>query len=46
MDSTGMRRIGELLSEGLNLAGIRLVLELEARNRTLQRQVERLREQA
>lgn len=45
-DVTVLRRIGELLSEGLNLAGIRLVLELEARNRTLQRQVERLREQA
>ncbi len=30
-----LRRIGELLGEGLNLAGIRLVLELEAENARL-----------
>lgn len=30
-----LRRIGELLGEGLNLAGVRLVLELEAENARL-----------
>ncbi len=34
-DITVLRRIGELLGEGLNLAGIRLVLELEAENARL-----------
>ncbi|GAA1125252.1 MerR family transcriptional regulator [Citricoccus alkalitolerans] len=41
-----LRRIGELLTEGLNLAGVRLVLELEARNRHLTRQVDRLKDQS
>jgi MerR family transcriptional regulator, heat shock protein HspR len=43
-DVAVLRRIGELLTEGLNLACIRLVLQLEARNRQLTRQVDRLRE--
>jgi MerR family transcriptional regulator, heat shock protein HspR len=43
-DVAVLRRIGELLTEGLNLAGIRLVLQLEARNRQLVRQVDRLKE--
>jgi MerR family transcriptional regulator/heat shock protein HspR len=32
---TTLRRIGVLLDEGLNLAGVKLVLELEAENRGL-----------
>ncbi|KQR00053.1 MerR family transcriptional regulator [Arthrobacter sp. Leaf141] len=35
-DLETLRRIGVLLEEGLNLAGIRLVLELEAMNRHLE----------
>lgn len=34
-DLTTLRRIGALLGEGLNLAGVKLVLELEAANRGL-----------
>lgn len=34
-DLATLRRIGTLLEEGLNLAGVKLVLELEARNRGL-----------
>ena len=34
-DLTTLRRIGVLLDEGLNLAGVKLVLELEAENRGL-----------
>lgn len=34
-DLATLRRIGVLLDEGLNLAGVRLVLELEAENRGL-----------
>ncbi|WP_211713025.1 MerR family transcriptional regulator [Paenarthrobacter sp. GOM3] len=34
-DLTTLRRIGALLDEGLNLAGVKLVLELEAANRGL-----------
>jgi len=34
-DLTTLRRIGVLLDEGLNLAGVKLVLELEAQNRGL-----------
>ncbi|MDQ0029387.1 MerR family transcriptional regulator [Arthrobacter bambusae] len=34
-----LRRIGALLEDGLNLAGIRLVLELEAENRRLARKL-------
>ncbi|MFC9351883.1 MerR family transcriptional regulator [Arthrobacter sp. NPDC057013] len=38
-----LRRIGELLDEGLNLAGIAKVLELEAENEKLYRELKRLR---
>lgn len=34
-DLATLRRIGALLDEGLNLAGVKLVLELEAENRGL-----------
>lgn len=44
-DVAVLRRIGELLTEGLNLAGVRLVLQLEARNRQLRRQMDRLKGQ-
>ncbi|MEO9247188.1 MerR family transcriptional regulator [Citricoccus nitrophenolicus] len=44
-DVAVLRRIGELLTEGLNLAGVRLVLQLEARNRQLRRQMDRLKDQ-
>ncbi|MGW9552047.1 MerR family transcriptional regulator [Citricoccus zhacaiensis] len=44
-DVAVLRRIGELLAEGLNLAGVRLVLQLEARNRHLRRQMDRLKGQ-
>jgi MerR family transcriptional regulator/heat shock protein HspR len=40
-----LERIGEittLLSDGLNLAGIEIVLQLRAENRRLQREVDRL----
>ncbi len=39
-----LRRIGVLLDEGLNLAGVKLVLELEATNRGLTEDNEGLRE--
>lgn len=35
-DLVALRRISTLLQEGLNLAGIRVVLELEAANRDLE----------
>ncbi|OFI38104.1 MerR family transcriptional regulator [Arthrobacter sp. SW1] len=35
LDLVVLRRIAVLLEEGLNLAGIRMVLELEAENRSL-----------
>lgn len=38
-----LRRIGELLEEGLNLAGVAKVLELELDNARLRRQLERAR---
>ena len=38
-DLDTLRRISALLEEGLNLAGIRLVLELEAANRRLEREL-------
>ncbi|MFF2246049.1 MerR family transcriptional regulator [Arthrobacter sp. NPDC058130] len=38
-DLDTLRRISELLDDGLNLAGIRLVLELEAANRRLQHEL-------
>jgi MerR family transcriptional regulator, heat shock protein HspR len=41
-----LRRIGELLTQGLNLAGIRLLLDLEAHNRQLRRQVNRLKDRS
>ncbi|MGM7666725.1 MerR family transcriptional regulator [Microbacterium sp. A93] len=44
-DVAVLRRIGELLSEGLNLAGIRMVLQLEASNRQLRRELDRLKDQ-
>lgn len=36
-DLERLRRIGELLTAGLNLAGVAMVLELEAENRALRR---------
>ncbi|MGM7666357.1 MerR family transcriptional regulator [Microbacterium sp. A93] len=45
-DIAVLRRIRELLTEGLNLAGIRLVLALEQRNRQLRRQVAVLKDHA
>jgi MerR family transcriptional regulator, heat shock protein HspR len=38
-DLATLRRISTLLQEGLNLAGIRAVLELEAVNRRLEREL-------
>lgn len=38
-----LRRIGELLDEGLNLAGVAKVLELEVDNARLRRELERAR---
>ncbi|MET3721350.1 MULTISPECIES: MerR family transcriptional regulator [unclassified Arthrobacter] len=38
-DLDTLRRISALLEDGLNLAGIRVVLELEAVNRGLQKQL-------
>ncbi|MFF2030156.1 MerR family transcriptional regulator [Arthrobacter sp. NPDC058192] len=38
-----LRRIGELLDEGLNLAGVAKVLELEAANARLAAELRRLR---
>jgi DNA-binding transcriptional MerR regulator len=38
-DLDTLRRIGALLEDGLNLAGIRMVLELEAVNRRLEREL-------
>ena len=42
-DLAVLRRIGELLEEGLNLAGIAKVLELEAANARLHRDLKRAR---
>ena len=42
-DLDRLRRISELLGEGLNLAGVAMVLDLEARNGDLQRQLDDLR---
>lgn len=39
-DLDRLRRISELLASGLNLAGIALVLDLEARNAALQSQLD------
>ena len=38
-DLVALRRISALLQDGLNLAGIRVVLELEAANRHLEREL-------
>ncbi|WP_442543669.1 MerR family transcriptional regulator [Arthrobacter sp. KN11-1C] len=38
-DLETLRRIGALLENGLNLAGIRMVLELESANRRLEREL-------
>ena len=42
-DITRLRRIAALLEDGLNLAGIALVLELEADNARLRRRLDRRR---
>ena len=42
-DLVVLQRIGELLEEGLNLAGVAKVLELEAVNARLQSELNRLR---
>lgn len=42
-DLARLRRIGELLAAGLNLAGIAQVLELERRNARLQSQLDEAR---
>jgi DNA-binding transcriptional MerR regulator len=42
-DLAVLRRIGELLEEGLNLAGVAKVLELEAVNARLQGELSRLK---
>lgn len=39
-DLDRLRRIGELLESGLNLAGIAMVLDLEARNAGLQERLD------
>ncbi len=41
-DVTLLRRVAQLLSEGLNLAGARRVLELEEINRRLEAKIARL----
>lgn len=40
-DIARLRRIAELLGAGLNLAGVAMVLELEADNARLRRRIER-----
>ena len=45
-DLAQLTRIQELTNEGLNLAGVKRVLELEARLRALEAEIERAREQA
>ncbi|MFC8302682.1 MerR family transcriptional regulator [Specibacter sp. NPDC057265] len=42
-DLVTLRRIGELLTAGLNLSGIALVLTLETENAALQAELDRLR---
>ncbi len=41
-----LRRIQELTNEGLNLAGVQRVLELEAENRRLRERIEQVESQA
>ncbi|WP_432393232.1 MerR family transcriptional regulator [Pseudarthrobacter sp. L19] len=43
-DLAVLRRIGELLADGLNLAGVAKVLELETANAGLRRELERRKE--
>ncbi|MDR6508396.1 MerR family transcriptional regulator [Arthrobacter oryzae] len=43
-DLVTLRRIGELLDEGLNLAGVAKVLELEVENERLYRELKRTRQ--
>ena len=45
LDLERLRRIQELTSEGLNLEGVRRVLQLEAENESLRREVSRLRDE-
>jgi DNA-binding transcriptional MerR regulator len=45
-DLARLREIGRLLDDGLNLAGITAVLELQAANRVLQDQLDQERRQA
>jgi MerR family transcriptional regulator/heat shock protein HspR len=45
-DIAQLRRIQELTNEGLNLAGVRLVLELEAEVARLRREVDEIRQRA
>jgi DNA-binding transcriptional MerR regulator len=40
-DLDRLRRIGELLAAGLNLAGVAMVLDLEARNASLEADLDR-----
>lgn len=42
-DLAVLRRIGELLAEGLNLAGVAKVMELEAANARLRAELKRVR---
>src|SRR5687768_1031404 len=42
-DIDRLRRIQDLTAEGLNLAGVKMVLELEAENRRLRRQLDEAR---
>ena len=42
-DLVALRRIGELLAEGLNLAGVAKVMELEAANARLRAELKRAR---
>src|SRR3954454_19532351 len=45
-DIDRLRRIQDLTNEGLNLAGVKRVLELEAENRRLAAELERVRDDA
>jgi MerR family transcriptional regulator/heat shock protein HspR len=45
-DLARLREIGRLLDDGLNLAGITAVLELQAANRALQEQLDHERKRA
>ena len=45
-DLVRLREIGQLLDEGLNLAGIAAVLALQAQNRSLQTQLHQTRQRA